>query len=314
MATAIPGRRVRRASRPGGRGRSASLAGYLFILPVVAFFAVFVAYPFLRSMYLSMTRWSGFGDPEFIGTENFGNLASDPVFWDALRTTFVFTLACTVLQTILPLLLAVLLNQGWRFGTLFRTIIFVPAVVSFVVTGSLWQMVYDPNFGTLNEFLHGIGLGSLAHPWLADPATVLPALVLVSLWQAAGLYMLIFLAGLQGIDPALYEAAKIDGATGAQQFRHVTVPLLRNVTAVVVLLNVVNGFKTFDVIYVMTGGGPNRASEVLGTYLYGLAFGSSAGAVPSFGYATAISMVVFVLCLIATVIQVRVNRKARDVH
>jgi multiple sugar transport system permease protein/raffinose/stachyose/melibiose transport system permease protein len=314
MATAVSPRRARRAARSGGRGRSASVAGYLFVLPVVLFFAVFVGYPFLRTMYLSLTRWSGFGEPQFIGAENFRNLASDPVFWDALRTTFVFTAACTVLQTVLPLLLAVLLNRGWRLGVLFRTVVFIPAVVSFVVTGALWQMVYDPNFGTLNEFLDAIGLGALAHPWLADSGTVLPALVLVSLWQAAGLYMLIFLAGLQGIDPALYEAARIDGASARQQFRHVTVPMLRNVTAVVVLLNVVNGFKTFDVIYVMTGGGPNRASEVLGTYLYGLAFGSAAGAVPSFGYATAISMVVFVLCLAATLIQVRANRKARDVR
>ncbi|RKN37785.1 carbohydrate ABC transporter permease [Streptomyces hoynatensis] len=310
---APPGRLARRGGRRGGRGRSAALAGYLFVLPVAACFAVFVAYPFLRSMYLSLTRWSGFGDPEFIGLDNFDHLMSDPVFWDALWTTLFFTLACTVLQTVVPLLLAVLLNRGWRFGVVFRTVIFVPAVVSFVVTGSLWQMVYDPNFGLLNRFLDDLGLGSLAHPWLADPSTVLPALVLVSLWQAAGLYMLIFLAGLQGIDPALYEAARIDGASPARQFRHVTVPMLRNVIAVVVLLNVVNGFKTFDVIYVMTGGGPNRASEVLGTYLYGLAFGSSAGAVPSFGYATAISMIVFVLCLVATLVQVRVNRRARDV-
>ncbi|RMI44828.1 carbohydrate ABC transporter permease [Streptomyces triticirhizae] len=315
MAVAAP-RAPRRGGAPprGGRGRSAALAGYLFVLPTVALFSVFVAYPFLRSMYLSLTRWSGFGTPDFVGLENFDNLVSDPVFWDALTTTLVFTLACTVLQTAVPLLLAVLLNRGWRLGVVFRTVIFVPAVVSFVVTGSLWQMVYDPNFGQLNQFLEGIGLGSLAQPWLADTTTVLPALVVVSLWQAAGLYMLIYLAGLQGIDPVLYEAARIDGATAYQRFRHVTVPMLRRVTAVVVLLNVVNGFKTFDVIYVMTGGGPNRASEVLGTYLYGLAFGSSAGAVPSFGYATAISMVVFVLCLLATLVQVRVNRKARDVH
>ena len=316
MAAATARRGTPLAGRPprrGGRGRSAALAGYLFVLPVAVCFAVFVAWPFVRSMYLSLTRWSGFGDPEFIGLDNFGHLMSDPVFWDALWTTLFFTLACTVLQTVVPLLLAVLLNRGWRLGVVFRTVIFVPAVVSFVVTGSLWQMVYDPNFGLLNRFLENLGLDSLAHPWLADPGTVLPALVLVSLWQAAGLYMLIFLAGLQGIDPALYEAARIDGASPARQFRHVTVPMLRNVTAVVVLLNIVNGFKTFDVIYVMTGGGPNRASEVLGTYLYGLAFGSTAGAVPSFGYATAISMIVFVLCLAATLVQVRVNRRARDV-
>lgn len=288
-------------------------AGYLFVLPVAVFFAVFVAYPFLRSVYLSLTQWPGFGEPRFIGIENFENLTNDPVFWRALLNTGVFTSATAVLQTVVPLFVAVLLNSGWRMGILFRTVIFIPAVVSFVITGALWQLILDPNSGTLNTFLSEIGLGSLAHPWLADPGTVLPALIAVSLWQATGLYMLIYLAGLQGIDPSLYEAAKLDGATSAQQFRHVTVPMLRKVMAVVALLNVVNGFKTFDVIYVMTGGGPARSSEVLGTYLYGLAFGSSAGGVPSFGYATAVSMIVFVLCLVATLVQVRVNRKDQHV-
>jgi ABC-type sugar transport system permease subunit len=288
--------------------------GYLFVAPIVLFFVVFVGYPFLRSFYLSLTSWSGLGPARFVGLRNFRVMTSDPVFWKSLGNTFLFTGATTVLQTALPLLLAVLLNRGWRAGVLFRTLVFIPAVISLVVTGVLWQLIYEPNFGSLNQVLRAIGLDKLTHPWLADPHTVLPALIVVSLWQSIGLFTLIYLAGLQGINPALYEAASIDGASGRQQFFHITVPMLRTVTGVVIILNLINGFKTFDVIYVMTGGGPNHASEVLGTYLYGLAFGSTAGAVPALGYATAISMVIFVLCLAATLIQLRISRRAADVN
>jgi ABC-type sugar transport system permease subunit len=308
---------VATAAAPG-RARSRRSAqvrrwtvGYLFILPIVAFFAVFVGYPFLRSFYLSLTSWSGLGRPSFVGLRNFSNLMHDDIFWKALGNTLLFTGVTTVLQTALPLLVAVLLNRGWRASVLFRTLIFIPAVISFVVTGVLWQLIYDPNFGMLNEALRWVGLDALAHAWLANPSTVLPAMMVVSLWQALGLFVLIYLAGLQGIDPTLYEAAEIDGADGRQRFFNITVPMLRTVTTVVVTLNLINGFKTFDVIYVMTGGGPNHASEVLGTYLYGLAFGSTAGAVPALGYATAISMVIFALCMLATVAQLRLARRGR---
>ena len=298
--------------RPTARTRRWAV-GYLFVLPIALFFAVFVGFPFLRSFYLSLTEWSGFTSPRFIGLRNFQSLADDPVFWKALRTTIVYTAVTTILQTTLPMLLAVFINIGWRGGVVFRTLLFIPVIVSFVVTALLWQLIYDPNFGTLNQVLRAVGLDALAHPWLADPRTVVPAIMLVSLWQSLGFYMLIFLAGLQGIDPNLYEAARIDGAGARQEFLKITVPMLRTVTAVVVLLNLINGFNTFDVIYVMTGGGPNRASEVLGTYLYKLAFGTESGATPSFGYATAISMVVFGLCVVAAVAQLRVSRRARDV-
>jgi ABC-type sugar transport system permease subunit len=298
--------------RPTARTRRRAV-GYLFVLPIALFFAVFVAFPFLRSFYLSLTEWSGFTTPRFIGLRNFQSLADDPVFWKALRTTIVYTAVTTILQTTLPMLLAAFVNIGWRGGVVFRTLLFIPVIVSFVVTALLWQLIYDPNFGTLNEVLRAVGLDALAHPWLADPTTVVPAIMLVSLWQSLGFYMLIFLAGLQGIDPNLYEAARIDGAGARQEFLKITVPMLRTVTAVVVLLNLINGFNTFDVIYVMTGGGPNRASEVLGTYLYKLAFGTESGATPSFGYATAISMVVFGLCVAAAVVQLRISRRARDV-
>jgi ABC-type sugar transport system permease subunit len=290
------------------------MVGYLFVLPIAVFFVVFVGYPFLRAFYLSLTEWSGFTTPHFVGLRNFHSLLDDPVFWRALRTTLVYTAVTTVLQTTLPLLLAVFLNAGWRGSVVFRTLLFIPVVVSFVVTALLWRLIYDPNSGTLNQLLHNVGLGGLAHPWLADSSTVVPAIIVVSLWQSVGFFMLIYLAGLQGIDLTLYEAARIDGANGRQQFLKITVPMVRTVTGVVVLLNLINGLNTFDVIYVMTGGGPNRASEVLGTYLYKLAFGTESGATPAFGYATAISMVVFALCIIVTVVQLRISRRGHVVR
>ncbi|GAB3571169.1 sugar ABC transporter permease [Amycolatopsis endophytica] len=301
----------REQAPPARRGPAARrrTAGYLFILPIVVFFAFFVGYPLVRSLYLSLTQWSGYGRPKFVGLLNFSQLLGDPVFWQALRTTLIFTASTMILQTALPMLLAVFLHRGWKGSVVFRTLLFVPAVISLVVTGVLWQLMYDSKFGALNGVLRAFGLGGLAHDWLADPVTVIPALILVSVWQTLGLYLVIFLAGLQGIDPTLYEAARIDGAGGRQQFFHITVPMLRRVTSVVLVLNMMNGLKTFDLIFVMTGGGPNHGSEVLGTYLYGLAFGSGAGATPALGYATAISMVVLVLCMVGTVVQLRLSKR-----
>jgi ABC-type sugar transport system permease subunit len=286
-------------------------AGYLFVVPITAFFAVFVGWPILHSIYLSLTSWTGFGTPSFTGLANYTRMAGDPVFREALIITFVFTAVTTVLQTVLPMLVAVLVNAGWRrAGVFFRTVIFIPGVVSFVVTGVLWQLIYDPNLGSLNRALAAVGLSGLRQQWLGNPHLVVPAIIVVSLWQSLGLYMLIFFAGLQGINPALYEAAEIDGANAWQRLRRVTVPMLRRITGVVVALNLINGFKTFDLVWVMTQGGPDHHSEVLGTYLYSLAFGTLSGSVPQVGYATAISIVIMVICMVTVVIQFSANRRA----
>jgi ABC-type sugar transport system permease subunit len=286
-------------------------AGYLFIAPIVVFFLAFVAYPLGRSVYLSLTQWSGFGSPHFIGLRNFSNLLHDPIFWTALKITAIFTAVSTVLQTVIPLLLAVLLNARWRAGVVFRTLFFLPTVVSLVVTAVLWQLIYDPNFGFANRVLEALGLHG--HSWLGDPNTVVGSIVAVSLWQSFGFFMLIVYAGLQGIEPTLYDAARVDGASRLQELRYVTIPQLAPVLAVVITVNVINGLKTFDIIYVMTGGGPNHSSEVLGTYLYSIAFGSQAGGTPALGYATAISMVVFVLAMLAVLVQFRISARRRRV-
>jgi ABC-type sugar transport system permease subunit len=291
--------------------RSESIAGYSFLLPTVVFFALFVGWPILFAIGLSFTSWSGFGAATFTGSANYTRMFNDPVAQRAFVVTILFAVATTVLGTVIPLVVAVLVNFVWKgLSVVVRTILFIPAVVSFVVSGVLWNLIYDPNIGTLNRTLKAIGLGHFAQQWLSNPTTVLPSIIVVALWGALGLNMLIFFAGIQGIDPTYYEAAQIDGASGMQQFFYITIPGLRIVTAIVVALNLMNGFKVFDIIYVMTGGGPSHASDVFGTYLYGLAFGSTSGSIPQLGYASAFSVVVMMLCGLAVFFQIGLARRA----
>jgi ABC-type sugar transport system permease subunit len=286
------------------------LTAYFFILPTLILFASFVAYPMIQAVHYSFTEYTGFGIARFVGFDNFARLDQDPVFIHSLTNTIIYTIVTMILQTVFPLLVAVLVDGIWQpAGTLVRTLLFIPSVISFVVSAIIWQLIYDPNLGVLNQMLNAVGLHTLTSQWLGNPLTVLPAIIVVSLWQSLGLYMLIFFAGLQGIDPLLYEAAQIDGANAWQRFIRITIPMLSTVTSVVITLNLINGLKTFDLIYVMTHGGPNHASEVLGTYLYSLAFGTLGGSVPQVGYSTAVSIVVVVLCMLAVLLQFAIRRR-----
>jgi ABC-type sugar transport system permease subunit len=290
------------------------LYGYLFILPTFVFFSIFIAYPFFRALSISLTEWAGYDQPRYIGLQNFNNLLKDRVFWIAIKNTFAFTIGTTALQTVIPLLVAVLINAGWRGSVFFRTVFFLPVIISFVVSALLWRMIYDANFGVLNSILTIIGLQSWTRPWLAEADTVMPAIIAMSLWQSLGFYMLIFFAGLQNIPPELYESASLDGANAWQKLIYVTIPMLWPVTTVVVVINIIGGVKVFDVIYVMTTGGPNHASEVLGTYLYVTAFGATGGGSPSMGYASAIGVVILLLAMIGTIIQFRLTRERTNVY
>jgi ABC-type sugar transport system permease subunit len=286
--------------------------GYYFIFPTLALFGMFIAYPLVRSVLISFTQWPGFGPSTFVGLANFRAMFSDPVFRTAIINTVVFCAVTTILQTVVPMGLAALLNARVRFSAVFRVAIFLPALMSLVVSGALWALIYEPDFGILDRFLNGVGLHSIALAWLSNSATVVPALIVVSLWQSAGFFTLIFYAALQDVDQSLYEAAGLDGANSLQQFHHVTVPMVRTVTSVVVTLNLINGLKIFDIIYVMTGGGPDHASESLSTYLYSLAFGGElAGAIPAIGYATAIGIVILLFAVVVVVVQLFLSARRR---
>jgi ABC-type sugar transport system permease subunit len=178
-------------------------------------------------------------------------------------------------------------------------------IISLTITGLLWSMILEPNFGMLNEMLRALGLKSLAQLWLADKNWVIPSIIFVSIWQSLGFFMMIYFAALQNVPEDLYEAAAIDGANAPQRFRFVTVPMLRRTIIVVIVLNTIGGIKSFDHIWVMTGGGPNHASETLGTYLYRTAFGTFGSSNPQLGYATAIAMMILVLSLIFSIVQIR---------
>ena len=278
-------------------------------LPALAFFAVFVGYPITQTIFVSFQRWNAISAPEWIGLQNYRHMVDDPVFGRALFVTLALTATLTLLLTVLPMLVAVLFAQGWgRVGTLYRTILFMPTVISWVITGGLWKLILEPNLGSLNTLLGRFGLEELRQNWLGERQFVLYVIVVVAIWQQLGLYVIIFYAGLQSIDPTLYEAARVDGANGRQQLRSITVPMLRPVTLVVITLNLLNGIKMFDVIWVMTEGGPVNASQVLGTYMYRVAFANPG--LPDFGYGSSLSTVILVLCLGAVMLQIRLNRRS----
>lgn len=290
------------------------LNAYLFIIPAYIFFVALIAIPFFRALGISTTEWAGYDTPRFIGLRNFENLLKDRVFWIALGHTLEFTITTTILQTIIPLLVAVLINNKWRGSTFFRTMLFLPVIISLVVSGLLWRMIYDANFGVLNSILTAVGLKDWTNAWLALPETAMASLIFVSLWQSLGFYMLIFFAGLQSIPTELYESASLDGANARQKLRHITIPMLWPVTTVVIVINIIGGIKAFELIYIMTTGGPNHATEVLGTYLYVTAFGATGGGSPSMGYAAAIGVVILVLAMAGTIIQFRLTRGRTDVY
>jgi ABC-type sugar transport system permease subunit len=280
-----------------------------FLTPAALVLLLFMAIPMVNAIVLSFQSWNGMSPPKWAGLNNYATLLNDRVFLIALGNTAYFTIATVLLQTTIPLLIANLLNSGIRGSTFFRTLYFMPVIISLAISGLLWAMIFEPNFGVLNEFLRAIGLGGLTQLWLADRATVMPSIILVSVWQSLGFYLVIYFAALQNIPQDLYEAATIDGANAWERLLHVTIPMLRPVIILVIVLNTINGVKVFDQIWVMTAGGPNHASDTLGTYLYSTAFGAMGSSNPQLGYATSIGIVILVLSFILSVIQIRVGRR-----
>lgn len=281
--------------------------GIFLVIPALIFFGIFVAYPAIRSIQISLSSWPGFGEARFIGIRNYVQLFHDPVFWTALKNNVIFVIATTVLQTVIPMVLATLLYKSRFLSTFFRTSFFVPYIISFIVSGTLWSLIFEPNFGFLNSLLANLGLGSLEQLWLASPFWALPCIIVVSLWRSLGFYMVIFFAGLQRIPEGLYESARISGANTFQQFLYITIPLLRPVLLVVIVINIIGGFKVFGLVWAMTTGGPNHASEVMATYLYTTAFGAVGTGSPQMGYAAAVGIMILLTALVASIAQLRIG-------
>jgi multiple sugar transport system permease protein/raffinose/stachyose/melibiose transport system permease protein len=276
----------------GGRGRGPRRTPPLvlaFVLVPLLAEALWVFWPALQGFYLALTSWDGVSAPRFVGLGNFREMAGDDVFRSAVGHTVLWLLLFGGLSALLGLAAALLLQQERRGVGFYRAALFLPVVFSLVATALVWQAIYQPD-GVLNRLLESVGLDSLRHAWLADQDTALYAVIVPALWRQIGYVMVLYLAGLKGIDPALYEAAKVDGAGAWQRFRHVTLPQLRSVNAVVLSVIIIDSLRSFDVVWSLTRGGPYHSSELLSTYMYSTAFQSL-----RLGYGSALAVVIFLL-------------------
>ena len=277
---------VRRRRRGGATRAPFSL--WLFLLPAASLYTAFFAIPTLQAFQYSVTSWDGLSaDFEYVGLDNFTNLVTnDSVFGKAVVNNLEFMLTVVVLQTLLSLLLALALQKNTRTSVILRALFFFPTILSSVSVAFIFSFVYDPTFGLANTLLTRVGLGSWAQPWLGDQTLAIYYIGLIQVWFHAGQMMVIWIAGLQSIPVELYESADVDGVTRWQRFRHITWPMSATATAIVVAYTTIQSFKAFDLIFALTGGGPNNATEILSTLIYNTAFQNF-----QFGYAAAQSVI-----------------------
>jgi len=275
------------------RGRN-TITGYLFLSPFILGVLFWVLYPAMMAAWLTFQNWNLITPAKYVGLGNFQTMVNDPLFWQSLKVTSIFTFFSVPLSLIMSFLMAMLINTKVRGIALFRTIYYLPSIVPAVANAVLWAWILNTDFGLLNAVLNSFGLPKIA--WLQRPEWALPALVLMSLW-GVGQSMIIFLAGLQGIDEVYYEAAKIDGAGSWAQLVHITIPMMSSVIFFNLILGVIGSFQVFTAGFLITNGGPQNATLFFVLYLYRVGFQYL-----KMGYASALSWVLFFIILIFTVI------------
>ena len=270
----------------------------LFLLPALLGTLIFIIIPVLCSFGLSFVKWDLLNPITFVGLENYKNLFNDKVFYQTLVNTIVFAISTSTFGVIIPLILASVLNSKIRGSEFFKTAYFLPFITPMIVIGIVWGWIFDPNIGLLNKLLH------LHINWLYDVKFAMPALIAVSVWKLIGYNMIIFLSSLSSISQSLFEAAKIDGANSLQTFRHVTVPMLSPTIFFVVIITTISSFQVFDLIYLMTQGGPFNSTNVLVYSIYQNAFEYF-----NVGEASAIAYVLFAIILVLTLLQWKFRKK-----
>lgn len=286
--------------------RRLGFIGFLFILPAMLYFTAFAFYPMANAFWLSLHDYDLLSPPRWAGLRNYEFLMNSTPFMNSLRTTAIYAFGISVPIWIISLVLALILNQNIRFRTFFRTVFFAPIVMPLVVLAVIWTLLYHP-FGPINSVVMA-PLFNQTIPWLNSNQHALLAVVILAIWRAAGYYGVIFLAGLQSIPNEFYEAARLDGAGSWSLFRFITFPLLRPTTLFVVVVSIINALRHFDVIWIMTGGGPGDATRVLSVLIYETGWGFL-----RMGRASAMSVVLFSIALIFTVVQLRLLR-TRDLY
>jgi multiple sugar transport system permease protein len=286
-----------------------TIIAYTFIAPNCIGFAVFTLVPLVFALFLSFLSWDGANPVRFAALDNFIRLFTDPIFWRALGNTVLYTLGVVPLTLGCALFLAILLNQKLRGRNFFRTVAFFPYVASLVAVAAVWNFIFSPTLGPVNNLLSALfGVPVEKFPrWAADRYWAIPTVIFFSVWKNMGYYMVIYLAGLQGVNPELYEAASLDGASGFQRFRHVTIPQLSATTFFIVMMLIISSFKVYDVFINIFAGADNQltnTTRVLVYQIYNTAFRSL-----EFGYASAMSMILFVMVVGITLIQFRLEKK-----
>ena len=276
--------------------RKLSLMGYLMSAPYIIYFIIFSAFPIFFSFFLIFHRWNIVGPMKWVGLANFNMMFSDPLFWTSIYNTIIFLLIHIPLQVVVALVLAEVLNQKIKARAFFRAAFFMPVVVSGVVVTILWKQLYSTDTGLLNNLLMAIGFGKVE--WLTSTAMAMPSIALMATWKNVGLYMILFLAGLQSVPAYMYEAADIDGATTLQKFRYITIPAINPVIIMVLILSTIGGFSLFIEPYVMTGGGPlnSTLSTVLYIYRQGFSF-------YKMGYAATLGFMLAAIIFVVVLIQ-----------
>jgi ABC-type sugar transport system permease subunit len=275
-----------------------ALWGFLFALPAVMYLAIFNLYPMLNALYLSFTRYDLISAPEWIGLGNYQQVLTSGRFRSSLQITFIYVFGTVVPVWFLSFGVAMLLNRVRVFSGGWRTLLFIPTILPLLTVTLVWKLMFNLR-GPVNGLLAPFGIDPIA--WLTDARYANLALIITSWWHASSYYMILFLAGLQAVPIVYQEAAALDGANAWQRLRHVILPLMRPTIVLVVVLSIINGFRTFALQYVMTGGGPGTATEIVPLLIYKTAF-----AFLSMGGASAMSVVYFLLILVFSLVQLRV--------
>ena len=288
--------------------RTQALTPYLLLAPALLLLGTFVYLPILANVRYSLHQWSSLSPTwTFVGLDNYRTLFADPIFWRSLTNNLTYAVVSLVVQVGLSLVLAAILEAGQfsrRLSSFFRVSLFIPSILPITVVGFLWTLLYQPSLGLIAQFLDAIGLGDYARAWLGEEQTALLAVVAVSQWQWTGYIAVLFIVAIRAIPRELYEAAALDGAGRIRQFWYVTVPGVRETTLLMACITIFGAIKVFDIVWVMTAGGPNNASEVLGTYMYRSAFRNDL-----VGYAAAVAVVIFVLTSAFGLLQIKLQRE-----
>ena len=284
-----------------GRQYGNPLTPYLFVLPNFLIFFIFIVVPAVFGFYYSLTEWDGLGEKTFVGLKNFKTILTSEEFWEAFQRTSIYVIIMVPLIFVVSLFLANILIKELKFKGLFRAIFYWPTMISFIIVGVTWKWILGDNFGIINYILSMFNLEPIQ--FLTNSFFANFSVILASVWCRAGFYMVMFIAGLQSIPVSYYEAAEIDGATSSQRFRHITMPLLKPTSFLVLILAMIDSFKAYALVSSLTEGGPNGATTYLVQSIYEYGFEKY-----ELGYASALSVVLFFILSILTVFQFKLNK------